>query len=199
VQLAENIEQSSKVEPYASDSTDNEPKELTNIAEYELNAPDTGPTKVGGIGRANSKPIVLPVKGLNIPFADVALYDGDVIEVEKFNPEVFTVIGHVKKAGAFPYPQDVKYNLMQALSFAEGIDLVADPRHVSIYRQTADGDIVSATFGIDEQSLAKAYAVAIKPGDAISVDVTLRTKTNLLISKLLRFSVGVYVRPLEDD
>lgn len=198
-QLAKSIEQSSNIEPYVGDSTDSEPKKLVNIAEYELNAPATGPTEAGVIDRTNSKPIVLPVKGLNIPFADVVLYDGDVVEVEKLNPEVFTVIGHVNKAGAFPYPPDAKYNLMQALSFAGGIDLVADPQYVSVYRQAADGGVVSATFGIDAQSLAKAYSVAIKPGDVISVDITPRTRINLLLSQLLRFNVGVYVRPLEED
>ena len=146
----------------------------------------------------DSGPIVLPVKGLNIPFADVALHDGDVVEVKKLDPEVFTVIGHVNKSGAYPYPPDTTYNLMQAISFAEGINYTAAPRHVTIYRQAADGEVVSVSFGIDQKSFASAYKVMIKPGDVISADSTLRTKTNLLISQFLRVNVGVYIRPLDD-
>ena len=190
VQLAENIEQSSSVEPYDNDSNDSEQKELINVAESGLSVPDVGPTKVAGLGCTNSKRIVLPVKGLNIPFADVALCDGDVVEVEKLNPEVFTVLGPVKGPGVFPYPPDVQYNLMQALAFAGGPDLVLDPRYVTIYRQDANGRIVSATFGLDRKFLANASNIKIKPGDVVSVEMTLSTRARLILKEMFYIRVG---------
>ena len=190
VQLAENIEQSSNVEPYDNDSNDSEQKELINVAEPELSVPDIGPTKVAGLGYTNSERIVLPVKGLNIPFADVALHDGDVVEVEKLNPEVFTVLGPVKSPGAFPYPPDAQYNLMQALAFAGGPDLVLDPRYVTIYRQDANGEVVSATFGLDRKFLANASNIKIKPGDVISVEMTLATRARLILKEMFYIRVG---------
>jgi hypothetical protein len=139
--------------------------------------------------------IVLPVKGLNIPFADVPLTEGDLIEVKRINPAVFTVIGLAKNPGAFPYPPDVEYNLMQALGFAGGVDLIADPRFVTIYRQDGKGEVVSAGFRIDKEFMAKACGVKIKPGDVISVDVTPRTKRNVLLHQILRLNFGLYVNP----
>ena len=141
------------------------------------------------------QPIVLPVKGLNIPFADVDLVEGDVVEVKRLNGEVFTVIGLAKEPGAFPYPPDVHYNLMQAIGFAGGVDMIADPRFVSIYRQGRNGSVVSATFRIDDKFRTSSYNVMIKSGDVISVENTARTKMNALVHQVLRINVGLYAKP----
>ena len=151
-----------------------------------------GPTATAAVVEG----IVLPVKGLNIPFADVPLMEGDLIEVKRLNPVVFTVIGLAKAPGAFPYPPDVEYNLMQALGFAGGVDLIADPRFVTVYRQDAKGEVVSAVFRIDRKFMAKSYNVKIKPGDVICIDVTPRTKRNVILNQMLRINFGVYINPL---
>ncbi len=116
-----------------------------------------------------------------------------VCEIKKYrreNERVFTVMGLVNKPDAFPYPPDVQYNLMEAIAFAGGLDMVADPRYVKVYRQSEDGEVVEATFGIDGKSLTKAYGVIIKPGDVIYVDHTLRTRTNKFLSEVFRITIG---------
>lgn len=140
--------------------------------------------------------IVLPVKGLNIPFADVPLMEGDLIEVKRLDPAVFTVIGLAKAPGVFPYPPEVEYNLMQAIGFAGGVDLIADPRFVTVYRQDAKGEIVSAVFRIDRDFIVKSCNVRIKPGDVISIDVTPRTKRNVILNQMLRINFGIFINPL---
>ena len=190
VQLAKNIEQSSNIEPYDNDSNDSEQKESINIAEPELNVPGIGPTKVAGVGRTNSESIVLPVKGLNIPFADVTLSDGDVVEVQKLDPEVFTVLGPVKRPDSFAYPPDVEYNLMQALAFAGGPSLLLNPKYVTIYRQDANGEVVSATFKLDRKFLAKASNIKIKPGDIVSVEMTPDTQIRMIIKEFFYVRIG---------
>ncbi len=130
-------------------------------------------------------PIVLPVKDMNIPFADVVLLDGDTITVEKLDPEVFTVLGPVKSPGVFPYPPNVEYNLMQSLAFAGGLDIALNPSYVSIYRQDADGRIVSVTFRLNSKTLATASAMMIKPGDVVSVEMTLDVRTRLVLREML--------------
>ena len=189
-QLAKKIERISNVSPLHKYSNDNEEKESNNIAEYEPNAPDTEPAKVSAAGHANSETIILPVKGLNIPFADVALRDGDIVEVERFDPAVFTVLGPVEKPGTFDYPPDIQYNLMQALAFAGGPDLLLDPRYVTIYRQDANGEIVSATFELDRKSLANASKIRIKPGDVISVEMTPETRARMILKEMFYIRVG---------
>ncbi len=146
-------------------------------------------------GRAReSEPLVLPVKGLNIPFADVALRDGDSVEVERLEQPLFTVIGLVNRPGNFPYPPDVQYNLMQAVGFAGGFNQAAEPRYATVYRQKPDSTIVSAIFKvIDGSKLTNASNVLIKPGDIVAVEHTSRTRTKLFLDRVFRINMGVYV------
>lgn len=120
-----------------------------------------------------------------------------VCEVSKYNREserAFTVMGLVNKPGVFPYPPDVKYNLTEALASAGGLNLVADPRYVKVYRQDVDGDMVCATFKIDNKSFQDAYAVEIKPGDVVYVNQTFRTRMNSFLSSVFRIYVSADLR-----
>ena len=141
---------------------------------------------------------VLPVKGLNIPFADIVLYDGDSVIVERLQIPLFTVMGLVSKPGNFPYPPDVEYNLVQALAFAGGFNQAADPRYVTVYRLKADGKIVNATFKIvnvgNGPELTDALSISIKAGDIIAVEHTPRTRTNLFLDRVFRINIGTYMR-----
>jgi protein involved in polysaccharide export with SLBB domain len=170
-------------------------KPADNVNDVEFIEPVDSDYQPAPIKADIAETIVLPVKGLNIPFADVPLMEGDLIEVKRLNPAVFTVIGLAKSPGAFPYPPEVEYNLMQAIGFAGGVDLIADPRFVTVYRQDTKGDVVSAVFRIDKKFMANSYNVKIKPGDVICVDVTPRTKTNVLLHQVLRINFGVYISP----
>jgi protein involved in polysaccharide export with SLBB domain len=125
-----------------------------------------------------------------------------VCEVKKYQSEserVFAVMGLVNKSGVFPYPSDVQYNLMEALGFAGGLDMAADPRFVKIYRQDASGDVISATFGVDTKSMADAYSLGIKPGDVIYIDHTLHTRINTFLSNAfyIRAGASANVNPVD--
>lgn len=116
-----------------------------------------------------------------------------VCEVKKYRNEherIFTVMGLVNKSNAFPYPPDVQYNLMEALAHAGGLDMVADPRYVQIFRQDASGEIVSCSFSVKKKSLKKTYAVAVKPGDVVYVGHTLRTRMNKFMAEVFHITVG---------
>ena len=114
----------------------------------------------------------------------------EVVKYQRENERVFTVMGLVNSPNAFPYPPDVRYNLMEALAFAGGLNMTADPRYVKVFRHDADGKITSAKFGVDSKSLADAYGVRIKPGDVIYVDHTLRTRANQFLADVLQIRVG---------
>jgi len=120
-----------------------------------------------------------------------------VCEIKKYQSEserVFAVMGLVNKAGVFPYPADVQYNVMEALAFAEGLDTVADPRYLKIYRQDSSGEIITATVSISEKSMANAYGVVIKPGDLLYVDHTLRTRMNRFFTEVFHITIGADTR-----
>jgi protein involved in polysaccharide export with SLBB domain len=143
--------------------------------------------------------LVLPVRGLNIPFADVALHDGDSVIVERFKNQWVSVLGLVNEPGNFVYPPDSEYRLADALALAGGLNLVADPRYVSVYRLRPDGTVASATFQFvdpdNQEMLTEQLAVRIKPGDVVSVEHTPRTRTNLFFDRVFRISLGLYLDP----
>lgn len=136
--------------------------------------------------------LTLPVKGLNIPFADVALRDGVSVEVEPLDSQVFTVVGLVYRPGVFPYPPGVRYNLMQALAFAGGVNEIADPRFIRVYRQRPNGQLVDATFKMDGTSPVGAPSVTIKPGDVVAVEQTSHTRRNLLLAEIFSLKAGAF-------
>lgn len=144
------------------------------------------------------KDVMLPVEGLNIPFADMALHEGDIIEVHRIAEQVFTVIGLVNKQGTFAYPSQVQYNLPEALAMAGGVNAKADPRYIRIYRPGKDGQVLDAVFNIEPGKMfSRLMNVQIKSGDVIAVEQTPRTRGNLLMADILqlRASVGMNYQP----
>jgi protein involved in polysaccharide export with SLBB domain len=145
----------------------------------------------------SARTIVLPVRGSNIPFADVALQGGDTVIVEPLKVRIFTVIGLVKKPDNYPYPPDTTYNLAQAIGFAGGVDRTADPRYAVVYRLKPDGDIAHLCLDIrktaDGRDTPSALKVTIRPGDVIALEQTPRTRTREFLYQVFNVSVGAYV------
>ena len=143
--------------------------------------------------------VVLPVRGMRVPFADVALQEGDSIVVEPPRAQFVSVLGLVKNPGHFPYPLDVQYTLAEAVALAGGLDLIADPRYVSVYRLKADGTVAGLTLQLvdpeDQEQLTENLALRLKPGDVVSVEHTQRTRTNTFFDRIFRVSLGLYFRP----
>ncbi len=142
--------------------------------------------------------IVLPIKGLNIPFKDVALYEGDRVTVEPLVMPTFTVLGLVNREGNFEYPPGESYNLMEAIGMAQGLDRTTDPRYAVIYRLMENGTIVHTCYDIrkpsyDANEYPSPMSVMIRPGDIVDIAHTPRTRTNALLQQLFRVSIGVYV------
>jgi protein involved in polysaccharide export with SLBB domain len=120
-----------------------------------------------------------------------------VCEVKKYQREserVFAVIGLVNQSGVFPYPSDVHYNVMEAIAFAGGLDMVADPQYLKIYRRDSTGEVLYVTLRIDGNYLSDAYRAAIQPGDLIYVDHTLHTRINKFLAEVFHISVGAESR-----
>ena len=165
--------------------------ETSNTDRYQENSLNANTNEI-----QDSESFILPVKGYNIPFKDVVLQDGDKIIVERLTQPLFSVVGLVNKPGNFVYPPDAKYNLMQAIAFAGGLDPVSDPRYATIYRLKPDSTVCHASFELintkTKVQLTEALNTPIKPGDIVSVEHTLRTRTNLFLDRVLRFNIGTY-------
>ena len=142
--------------------------------------------------------VALPIRGLNVPFYDPPLQGGERIEVERYEPDRFTAVGLVDKPGAYEYPPDAEYNLMQALAIAGGVDRIADPPYATIFRKDLQtGEIIPATFQIKGGRLVEASALRIKPGDVIFVGHSKGSWTRSFMATVLRFNFGVFLDPNE--
>lgn len=148
-------------------------------------------------GEELGKSMALPVKGLNVPFGDVALVGGETVEVERWDPELFTVIGLVMKPGAFEYAPGQKINLMQALAIAGGVDRIANPPYATVFRKEEGGRVVAATFPITGVEAGKAAALEVRPGDVVAVDHTAMSWTRTLIAAVFRVQVNFLVDPTQ--
>jgi protein involved in polysaccharide export with SLBB domain len=137
------------------------------------------------------EPIVMPVKGLNVAFADVVLEGGETVEVMRLDPEFFSVAGLVNKPGTFEYPPGARFTLLHAIGFGGGLDVVSDAKYVHVFRQDSNGEIVSATFDISGDGLAHAAGVEIHRGDIVWVADTLRTQVRRAIASVFRG--GIYI------
>ena len=148
--------------------------------------------RVRSPGTDESEDIVLPVKGLNVPYSDLALSGGETIEVMRYEPDTFTVVGLVRTPGAFEYPPEVTYNLMQALVIAGGVDTIADPPWATVFRKDASDRIIPATFKIKGDGLVQSSKLPIKPGDVIVIEHTAASWTRSLLSQIVNLQFGVY-------
>jgi len=184
---------------------------LCEVLKHEKSSRQEGIAKLQEGQNADELGIVLPVKGLNIPFADVALDEGDTVTVEPIRVPVFSVIGLVNRPGNFPYPPQERYNVMQALAFAGGLDRDAEPRYATIYRLKADGTIASASFQVVNVAISprtcaggkpcpqvaglktEALNIPIKPNDIVAVEHTQRTRTTVFLQRMFSIHVGAYV------
>jgi len=145
-------------------------------------------------GRRETKPIILPVVNANIPYRDMALDEGDTVVVEPVQMPLFSVLGLVAKPGNFPYPPGAQYNLTQAIAVAGGLDPVARPYYVTVYRLKEDGSVVRAPFRLlKNDKFTDALGTPIRPGDVVAVENTPRTRTNTAIRDLVRINAGIYL------
>lgn len=138
--------------------------------------------------------ITLPVVGRNIPFGDIALEEGDTVVVEQTQMPLFSVVGLVSRPGNFDYPPAAEYNLTQAIAFAGGLDVIAEPRYATVYRMGPNGSVIRIAFKLVENSrFTDALSMPIQPGDVVAIEHTPRTRTNMALHNMLRFNTGVYV------
>lgn len=89
------------------------------------------------------------------------------VSVKEALSQRITVSGAVRQPGVFPVMGDM--TLMQVIARAQGLDSVADPSGVVVFRQSA-GVRMAARFDYNAVSSGKAPDPLLAPGDIIVVD-----------------------------
>jgi len=138
--------------------------------------------------------IVLPVVGMNVPFKDVSLAEGDTVVVEPVQMPLISVVGLVRNPGNFEYPPHARYNLAQVIALAGGLDMDVDPRYATVYRLKPDGTILRLAFRlIEDEQYTDRFNVSVRPGDLVAIEHTPRTRTAAFINRVVRLSVGTWI------
>lgn len=95
--------------------------------------------------------------------------------IDEYNSQKITVSGAVKKPGIIPVKGDL--SLLQAVAAAEGLDAVADPSNVVVFREEVGNKFV-AKFNIDQIRSGAAQDPLLQNGDIVVVDAS-GLRTNL--------------------
>jgi polysaccharide biosynthesis/export protein len=97
------------------------------------------------------------------------------VYVKEYNSQRITVDGAVMKPGIFPITG--KVSLLQAVALAEGLNEVADPSGILLFR-TVDGKRMIARFNLKEVRGGKINDPFLQAGDIVMVDES-STRTTL--------------------
>ncbi|MDE2445262.1 MAG: polysaccharide export protein [Alphaproteobacteria bacterium] len=108
--------------------------------------------------------------------------------IKEYNSQRVTVDGAVMKPGIFPIQG--KMSLMQAIALAEGLNRVADPTGVVVFRQI-NGQKQAARFDLRMVRAGKIPDVNLLAGDIVMVDESSTRTTLRDINDYLPFS-GVF-------
>jgi polysaccharide export outer membrane protein len=95
--------------------------------------------------------------------------------VKEFNSQKITVDGAVKKPGIFPISGQT--SLLQAIALAEGLETVADPSGILIFRIVGEKRL-AARFDLKQVRSGKIEDPILKAGDIVMVDES-ATRTTL--------------------
>jgi len=87
--------------------------------------------------------------------------------VKEYTSQRVTVEGAVNKPGI--YPMTGRTTLLQTIALAGGLDRVADPRGIVVFRQV-DGKRTAAKFDLPEIRTGKASDPVVAGGDVVVVD-----------------------------
>lgn len=157
--------------------------------------PRSTPDETPGLEEEPEKgTIVLPVVGMNVPFKDVSLAEGDTVVVEPVQMPLISVVGLVRNPGNFEYPPHARYNLAQVIALAGGLDMDVDPRYATVYRLKRDGTILRLAFRlIEDEQYTDRLNVSVRPGDLVAIEHTPRTRTAAFVNRVVRLSVGTWV------
>lgn len=147
-------------------------------------------------GQSVGEEVLLPVRHLNVPTVEYALNGGERIEVIRYEPKTFAVLGLVQRPGIFNFPVESSVSLLEAISQANGVDPVSAPPYATIFREDPDTEeILAVTFDLRKPlSIAK---LDLSPGDIVHVDHTPGTWARQFLNRALQIRVGGQVNVLD--
>lgn len=127
------------------------------------------------------------------PAGNLRIYSDDVIAVSR--AELVYVIGQVKKAGGFPLNERESVSVLQALSFAEGLDRAAKPKNASILRRSAgSADRQEIPVNISKILSGQSADVRMQPEDILFVPTNVTKVVSIrLLEAAIQTGTGLII------
>lgn len=91
------------------------------------------------------------------------------VYIEEYNSQKVTVTGAVKKPGVYPVKSQT--SLLRAIATAEGLDTVADPRNVIVFREQ-NGNRYVGRFDVERINAGVDKDPLLQNGDVVTVDTS---------------------------
>jgi polysaccharide export outer membrane protein len=122
-----------------------------------------------------------------------ALEDGDIVMVQKRDPQPFDVMGLVTKPGRFEFPANKDVHLLDALAMAGGVSTPwADKAHL-IRQVPGQTKPVVIEISIKEAKQQGTGNLRLGPGDVVSVEPTPTTVVTGALRAIAPYSVTAIV------
>ena len=168
-------------------------QEMTRVvrvnAQGMISLPLLGTIRAGGL-TANELEAVLAAK-----LSENLLQDPQVsVFIKEFVSQRVVVEGSVMKTGV--YPLTGKTSLMQVLAIAGGLNSIADPTNVKIFREKQSGTREVHTFDLLAIRAGKAEDPLIKGNDTVVVEESASAAFMKGVTDTLRGFVGFGTVPL---
>jgi len=118
---------------------------------------------------------------------DIQLRDGDIVRVERRDPEPVNVIGLVRKPGQYEMPVNKPIQVLDAIAMAgERSNPWADKIYITRHVPGEPEPVVIQT-SVTEAKHDEASNLRLAPGDIVSVEETPQTAMNYIITSIFRF------------
>ncbi len=122
-----------------------------------------------------------------------ALEDGDIVMVQKQDPQPFDVLGLVTKPGRFELPANKDLYLLDAVAMAGGVTTAwADKAHL-IRHVPGRQDPVVVEISIKEAKQQGKGNLRLSPGDVVSVEQTPTTLTTGAFRAIAPYSIAALI------
>jgi polysaccharide export outer membrane protein len=147
-------------------------------------------------GYVPAQPVATEASSLRVNLVSAAqegrggyyLDDGDVVMVEKRDPQPIHVIGLVKKPGEYELPTHRDLRVLDALALAGGLDIPWADNMLVIRHVPERTEPVLIQISIHEAKRNGRSNVRLAPGDVVSVEQTPQT---VIYDVIRKFNVGL--------
>lgn len=126
--------------------------------------------------------------------APLELEDGDVVMVQRRDPQPIQVLGLVRKPGQYELPVHQELRVLDALALAGGRSTLLTDKLRIIRRVPGQAEPVVITLSVGDAMRSGAANLRLAPGDTISVEPNLMTYLSEVMG-MARFGLGATVSP----